>query len=179
MSAVRLPLFAVMVALGSLFSARVAADSAPADSAPAEKKVPPPFDAEPFSAETSPAPTKAEWANAPLVTLSANMSSVCAARRLREWIHLRCDHGNIGVIRLLGGKRDGLQTRLVQTHNQWDEPLLNADLVIPVRRGDSRVIEVMAIEFGYKGSMSVTPWLTLSEHWPDEDEKPTISTHHE
>jgi hypothetical protein len=167
----RRSLFAAAAALAVpllLVSVRVAAD----DTA---KEAPPAFDAQPFLEEKSPAPTRAEWASAPLVTLDpSGPPRSCEARRLREWVRLRCKDGSFGAIRILAGPRDGMQTTLADPQVDFGEIATTAELVIPVRRGDARVIEVMEIEFGYKGSMNVSPWLVVSEQWPPEDERPTF-----
>ena len=155
-----------------LVSFRVAAD----DSAPPAIPAPPPFDAQPFPDEKTPPPQKAEWAAAPRVTLDPSLpQSGCLAWRVREWVKLRCTSDGFGAIRLLGGKRDGLQTTLLATRNEFEEVAGEAELVIPVRRGDARVIEIMTLDFGYKGSMSVSPWRVISEHWPAEDDRPSFS----
>jgi hypothetical protein len=136
---------------------------------------PPPFDAQPFLDEKTPAPKSAEWESAPTVTLDPSMKEyLCEARRIREWVRLSCRNGSFGAIRLLGGERDGMQTRLGDAQTEFEEFAGTAELVIPVRRGDARVIELMSIEFGYKGSMSVAPWMVVSEMWPAEDERPTF-----
>ena len=155
-----------------LVSFRVAAEDGPP-----EANRPPPFDAEPFPEEKSPPPKKAEWQAAPRVTLDPKMlgERPCEARRVREWVRLRCDSADFGAIRLLGGKRDGMQTVLDKPSPDFEGVAGAAELVIPIRRGDARVVEVMTIELGYKGSSSVSPWMVLSESWPPEDERPTIA----
>lgn len=151
-----------------LVSVRVAAG----DAAPER---PPPFDAQPFPEEKSPAPAKAEWDAAPRVTLDPSAAAPsCEARRVREWVRLRCSGGSFGAIRILGGKRDGMQTRLADPPSDFEEVATAAELVIPVRRGDARVIELMELEFGYKGSRSLSPWMVVSEQWPADDDEPTF-----
>lgn len=175
MKSTRRTLVALTLALAVpalLVSFRVAAD----DSAPPAIQAPPPFDARPFPDEKTPPPQKAEWGAAPRVTLDPSLQrGGCVAWRLREWVKLRCSSDGFGAIRLLGGKRDGLQTTLVATRNDFEEVAGEAELVIPVRRGDARVIELMTLDFGYRGSMSVSPWMVVSEHWPPEDDRPTFS----
>ena len=146
------------------------------DTPPTEADRPPLFHTPPFADEKTPAPKKAEWDAAPRVTADPRAPErPCEARRLREWVRIRCTSGSFGAIRILGGKRDGLQTSLLDYQDDFVPVAGTAELVIPVRRGDARVIEVMSIDFGYKGSTSVAPWMVVSEHWPEEDESPTIS----
>lgn len=161
---------AVPMLLGAV---RAAAEDSAAGEGKAEE--PPPFDAQPFSEERTPLPTRAEWASAPRVTLDPRTKEPgCSAWRVREWVRLRCDQGGYGAVRMLAGERDGLQMRLGGPTSEFDEAAGDLEVVLPVRRGDARVIELMSLEFGYKGSMSVEPWRVLSEVWPAEDERPTI-----
>lgn len=161
---------AAILAPALLASARVAAgDAASGETAP------PLFDAEPFSDERTPLPTTAEWAAAPSVRLDARApDEACSARRLREWLKVRCRAEELGAMRMLGGARDGVQMRLVGTRSEFGEVVGATEIVVPVRRGDARVIEIMRIELGYKGMNSVEPWRVLSEVWPEEDERPTV-----
>jgi hypothetical protein len=157
--------FAVLAVPLALVSLRVAASEEP-----------PRFDAQPFPEEKSPLPEKAEWAAAADVALDpARPLGQCAARRVREWVRLSCSGEMFGAVRMLGGKRDGLQMRLSGSSDDFNGFPDKMELTIPVRRGDARVLEVMSIDVGYHGTTSVSPWMVISEQWPAEDDAPTLS----
>jgi hypothetical protein len=148
---------------------------------------PPPlrsYSADPLSAERSAEPKAKEWEAAPKVALDrpshllaateGPSSTSCEARRLREWIRIRCTM-TTGAISLLGGEHQGLAMHLDPVKkDDFSEFPDGADIVFPVRRGDRRVIEWLMISFGYKGMQSMEPFLVLSEQWPEGDERPTI-----
>lgn len=145
----------------------------------------PAYDVAPFAEERSAAPKAKEWAAAPRVALdrarpglfadtTSPTGSLCEARRLREWVRLRCNI-TTGAISLLGGNVDGLALRLDPVNVEDFQAFPNGgEVVFPVRRGDRRVVEWLEIAFGYKGMTSVEPRFVLSEQWPAGDERPMI-----
>lgn len=172
MRATRMPLVAAAVLAVPAFLAAVQSAAGAGEDKDAS---PPPFDAQPFPEEKTALPTKAEWRSAQEVTLDPRAKEPsCSAFRVREWVKLQCKAESFGALRMLAGERDGLQMRLEDEGNELGPGPSRAEMVIPVRRGDARVIELMTFEFGYKGSTSVEPWRVLSEIWPAEDDRPTI-----
>jgi hypothetical protein len=145
----------------------------------------PSYQVEPFSEERSAEPRATEWASAPQVAIDRSNPGLfaettgpsfshCEVRRVREWLRIHCAI-NTGAVSLLGGNRDGLAIRLDPTrHEEWTTFPEGAEIVLPVRRGDRRVIEWLGIEFGYKGMNSVEPAFVLSEQWASGDDRPII-----
>jgi hypothetical protein len=132
------------------------------------------FAGEPFGDDRTPPPTPDEWKTAKLVALdAADVEKSCEARRLREWMRIRCK-ADMGGIRLLGGDSEGVSLRLDPMMKIDDVVPGGGEVVFPVRRGDARVFEWLRMEFGYKGSMSLNSHLVLSESWLDGEERPTI-----
>ena len=156
----------------------------------ADVAAPPPplpsYRAEPFPEEHSPEPKAREWATAPRVAIdrtrgylvldvdTEQRSVPCEARRVREWMRIRCSI-NTGAISLLGGTGEGLAMRLDRTKKEdfvtFPE---GGEIVFPVRRGDRREIEWLEVAFGYKGMSSVEPSFMLSEQWIPGDPHPRI-----
>lgn len=145
----------------------------------------PSYRAEPFSEDRSAEPRAREWASAPRVAVdragdglfaatSGPSTSRCEARRVREWMRIRCELST-GAIALLGGDREGLAMRLDPTpKEEWTTFPEGAAIVFPVRRGDRREIEWLGVAFGYKGMNSLEPSFVLSEQWAPGDERPMI-----
>jgi len=144
-----------------------------------EAAAPPRWDEAAFSDEVTPRPKPEDWGKAPVVSLGPSTSALraaqCKARRLREWLRIRCEGRSVGVVRMLGGRRDGMETRLGSSSSEFDDFPQSVELVLALRRGDLRVLEVLEIALGYKGSSSIEPWFVFSEHWPAEDDAPSIS----
>lgn len=156
------------------------ADAADGDAAPPL----PSYRVEPFAEARSAEPRAKEWASAPKVALDRSRAGLfattsrpdtCEARRLREWVRIRCTI-TTGAISLLGGDSQGLAMRLDDFKREEFLPSFpeGGEVVFPVRRGDRRAIEWLEIASGYKGMTSVTPSFVLSEQWPPGDEAPTI-----
>lgn len=142
-----------------------------------EEKAPPVYPSYaqvPFSDERTPKPKDKEWTTAERVAIDGQIS--CEARRLREWIRIRCETAT-GSIALLGGNHEGLSIYLEPLKEEFDSFADAGEIVFPVRRGDRRVIEWLTVEFGYKGANSLTPFFVLSESWLPGEERPTILAH--
>ncbi len=144
----------------------------------------PSYRLEPFSEDRSPEPKANEWSSAPRVsidrsswtvaTTDAPTSGRCDARRVREWVRIRCNL-IISAITLLGGDREGLAMRLDPTPQQeWTTFPEGAEVVFPVRRGDRRVIEWLGVAFGYHGMSALEPAFVLSEQWAPGDPGPLL-----
>lgn len=156
-------------------------DGGPKSSADDEEKAPPVYPSYaqvPFSDERTPKPKDKEWATAERVAIgrvSMALPTSCEARRLHEWIRIRCNTST-GSIALLGGNHEGLSLHLDPLKEEFDSFANGGEIVFPVRRGDRRVIEWLTVEFGYKGANSLTPFFVLSESWLPGEERPTILT---
>jgi hypothetical protein len=139
----------------------------------------PSWSEEAFPDKRSPMPAKSEWAAAPQVAIDrATPESLfqsrqgqrcqCEARRLREWVRIRCDRDRDGGILLLGGSADGLALGRDQ------------DAVFPVRRGDRRVIEFLLAEETVNAHTTEViarqplPGYVISEQWIAGDERPLL-----
>jgi hypothetical protein len=145
----------------------------------------PSYRVEPFPEERSAEPGAKEWASAPRVALDRASSlhfdgwkrpptPDCEARRVREWMRIRCTIIT-GALALLGGDREGLAMRLDPLpKEEWRTIPEGAEVVFPVRRGDRREIEWLGIEFGYHAMSSVVPAFVLSEQWAPGDDGPMI-----
>ena len=147
----------------------------------------PSYRVEAFTDDRSPEPKAKEWAMAPRVGLDRSRYLLfaevegppspiipCEARRVREWMRIRCTVST-GAISLLGGNAEGLALRLDPVKHE-DFPMFpeGGEIVFPVRRGDRREIEWLQVAFGYKGMNSVEPSFVLSEQWAPGDAHPLI-----
>lgn len=153
-----------------------AGDAGPVDAGPPL----PSFAEEPFPEKSTPFPKSDEWASAAPVAIDrahpaarfaahAADKSPCTARRIREWVRIHCTTMNGGAL-LLGGNRDGLSIR-------FDKANGGTEVIIPVRRGDRRVIEMLDSEtltFKVFSAERAKFGFVISEQWPAGDERPTI-----
>lgn len=191
MKPVRLGLPVVLAAIATLqvvvANAEDASAPAPADSASAladggdadgeAEAGPPPtpaFDATPFPEEKSPRPKKEEWKDVPAVRFSDGSASMgnCGFQRLREWIRIRC--GITSKITLMCGNPEDVYLSLDPLPPDWGSFPEGGELVMAVRKGDRRLIEVQSVEFGYKGANTAVSTGVISELWLPGDEKPVI-----
>jgi hypothetical protein len=196
---VRLARAALLVAIAATSIDSIAQTSGPKASASAAKVVIPPwpdgadapaFEATPLPDDVSARPTPDEWKAAPLVRLSRVASTVtgCGARRVREWIKLRCDTKTAGM-RLVAGSADGVALYVAEaTISEADfkkggsevvQPYFESvgrfgEIVMPVRKGDRRAFEWVRLDVieSYDGPPSVgaTTQLWIEEQWPDGGE---------
>jgi hypothetical protein len=157
-----------------------------------ERRELPPFDAEPFSDEKTPAPKLPEWTEAKRVALTRMSPSLdkCSAKRLREWMKIRCD-SKIAGFRLIAGSTDGVALWIAESVHKEEAYLGNwqlqaaafetmgrfGEIVFPVRRGDRRVFEGFRLDIweGYEGPPATgsVAALLVEEQWPP-DGKPEI-----
>ncbi len=194
---VRLGMTAFFLAMGSFFvfvaNAEDAQPPAPADSAAAASDAgvadadvdgdadagPPPlpaFDEKPFPDEKSPRPKNDEWKTAPEIALSegsATGNGLCKVQRLREWIRFTCPLTTAKITLMCGSAEDVL-LELGPVPVDWGLFPEGGEIVFPVRKGDRRLFEWQSVEFGYKGSNSVTSFIVISELWLPGEEKPVI-----
>ncbi|APR80209.1 Hypothetical protein A7982_05556 [Minicystis rosea] len=140
----------------------------------------PSFADEPFPEKATSFPKAEEWEEAKAVTVDrvhppslfvthANERVGCRAQRVREWVRIQCQAMTGGAV-LLGGNRDGLSIRFDKVHG-------GTEVIVPVRRGDRRVIEMFGSEtlsFKAFSSERAKFGFVISEQWPAGDERPTI-----
>jgi len=123
------------------------------------------------SAERSTAPSAAEWRDAKPVKLTRRgpRAASCEAKRVREWLRVRCQTKTF-AISLLGGANEGLSFWIGgEAEGQFGE------VQLPLRRGDRRVVQLWATESDSTGTSVVEPSLTLQELWADGDAAPTVT----
>lgn len=114
------------------------------------------------------APTTREWESAPHLR---DVPGGCVGARVREWFRLRCDDANYGSAVLLAGSRDGV---FMKVDDQF-----HATVVLAVRKGDARVIQLNRAVFGggYEGEGGdgeQVPGWTVSEEWGEGEEEAGI-----
>lgn len=168
--------YLLVVATMVLSSTSIAQPDGGTGDAGAERKTIPPlvdevelpaFDAEPFPAEKSKAPTIAEWTAAPRVRISRTSGVIsCIPKRVREWIKIRCEERTAGL-RLLAGSTDGIA---LWVPDGIPDDLSTAgtfsEIIFPVRPGDARVFEVIALEFGEWEGWGTSSEYLVEEEWP-------------
>jgi hypothetical protein len=145
---------------------------------------PPPFDAQPFPADESAAPTPDEWKTAPVVALTASSpraSVECRAYRVREWLKIHCDRGQAfdggstyAGVRLLAGRPDGVSV-WVSPFDQRAPRRGGCELIMPVRPGDRRVLQIYDLDQGYyEGPGYPRRAFVVDEVWMEGDKGPTV-----
>jgi hypothetical protein len=133
----------------------------------------------------SPRPTAKEWEGADEDPVGA---SGCVLALVREWARLRCGKLDdaaennatpFASVVLLAGKRGDESATIETLDRERISPQTRATLVMPLRPGDRRVVELNEIEpggFGYDPTPSrQVPGLTLSETWLDGAPGPTLA----
>jgi hypothetical protein len=128
----------------------------------------PMFDAEPFPQEKSKAPTPSEWTAAPRVRLTRMSRGVgCTAKRVREWVKIRCDRQTAGL-RLIAGSTAGIElwvAEVIPGENAFASIGRFSEIVFPVRQGDRRVFEVVMIELGFYEGWGTDSAFLIEEEW--------------
>jgi len=113
------------------------------------------------------APTSREWESAPHLR---DVPGGCVGVRVREWFRLRCDDAMYGSAVLLAGSRDGV---FLKVDDQF-----HATVVLAVRKGDARVIQLNRAVFGggYEGEDGgeQVPGWTVSEEWSEGEAEARI-----
>jgi hypothetical protein len=128
------------------------------------------FDAEPFPQEKSSTPKAAEWKEAEEVRLTNALPRSCRAYRLREWIKVHCSFVT-SYITMLAGQRDGVAMFL--DRSEWEGgPPQAGDLILPVRRGDRRMIEWGTFGDSYDGIGAAMVAFVISEQWVEGEPAP-------
>jgi hypothetical protein len=129
--------------------------------------------------EPSDKPKPDEWSKAvPLALVRSHPR--CTASALREWLRVSCvDVGhNFKGVRVLGGSEQGVHIE-DYTLKEGKEKVPGLHVMLPVRRGDRRILSINSWESaGYK-SWALNEDLTtvISALWLPGDRGPTITVH--
>jgi hypothetical protein len=129
------------------------------------------FEADPPGPEKSPVPTAKEWVDAASVKLTRRSpaASGCSARRVREWLRVRCPVKTF-AISLLGGSNEGLAFWIGPEAEGWF-----GEVQFPLRRGDTRVVQLWGTKTGPAGVGELVPSLVLQEQWVEGEAAPMVS----
>lgn len=121
--------------------------------------------------ESSPAPTAKEWVDASPVKLTRTSpaASGCSARRVREWLRVRCP-GKTFALSLLGGSNEGLAFWIGPEAEGWF-----GEVQFPLRRGDRRVIQFWGTKTDPAGVGELAPTLVVQEQWVEGEAAPMVS----
>lgn len=159
-------------------SASSAASSSAAGGRPSPP-VPPRLIAKGDILETeSAAPKLSEWGSGKVVRMDVNSRpGECKATLVREWVQIDCqkeDWGRRpgGGIRQIAGDPKGVGV-FVSSGNPGAEGK-DANVVMPLRRGDHRVFQLFDIETGGYGSASAVVGPVLEERWLEGEDRPTL-----
>jgi hypothetical protein len=107
------------------------------------------------------APTDAEWAGARVVRPHRGASGPCVYRNVREWLEIRCN--NLAGMGLVAGDPKGVVVRVIAGKADPFEPSV-ARAVVPIRRGEAKVLGFLELRGEYHGS-SFAEAGTLSIVW--------------
>ena len=111
-------------------------------------------------------PKTAEWDAAepfPLSRVAGTRASACFASRLREWILVRCPALRASAMTYLGG--ESADTNFSMGQPDSDGGAKGAQVVIPLRAKQRRVIMFWGLGPGYDGRLTVVPALVLQTDW--------------
>jgi hypothetical protein len=134
------------------------------------------LEASPPGAEVTPAPKPDEWKAAPVVRLSHDVEA-CRAYRVREWLKIHCAGFPAAGISLLAGARTGVALWVDPPRDPGDgmKTLRSAEVILPVRRGDGRLLQIGQFGPGYDGPVAWNLAFTISEQWIEGDAAPIVS----
>src|SRR5262249_16930882 len=89
----------------------------------------------------------------------------CSVKRLREWVRVFCASFQFQGFSMLGGRREGVSVQIRE-----EDPNAGLSLVFPVRRGDTRAIELTRwAKWGIEADVLV------SEQWLEGDKGPLLT----
>jgi hypothetical protein len=150
----------------SVPAASVSAEPAPAESAAASASAsaaPAPATAKLLAgadvpSEPSPVPAAREWSSAKLVKPARGGTGMCKLSLLREWLKFHCD-GYAGA-GLVAGDPKGVSVSVTQQ----DQPLVTT-VVLPLRRGESKIVTFLGQEFESYGGATFHQAAMLSIVW--------------
>lgn len=130
--------------------------------------------------ERSPAPKADEWEKAtPLALVRPHRK--CKASAVREWLRLSCldTLDTFRGVRPLGGSEVDVSLTNFKTKNAEKNTVNGVHIILPVRRGDRRVLAMNDWESGgWKSFVIVEDTdFILSELWLPNDRGPVITVH--
>ena len=135
------------------------------------------LDAAPPSAEVSKAPTAEEWKTASRAKLARSVAA-CNAYRVREWLKIHCSGFPGAGVSLLAGSRDGVQVWVDPSGGDGPEAMTkprDAEIILPVRRGDGRLFQIAQFGEGYDGPIGWNNAYSVSEYWVDGEPAPIVT----
>lgn len=122
-----------------------------------------------FEEGPSPAPSRQEWAAAPIATEARVTDPGCKVQRVREWYRIGCQATH--WIELVSGERKGLSfgcRRETKDSVACDETWV----VLQARRGDRRALELFTWS-----KWGPTPDVILTEQFLEGDPSPVVAVH--
>jgi len=157
--------------------------SAAPSAAPAASAAPPPseegksLDADPPGVEISKAPKIDEWKSAPRVKLARGVPA-CNAYRVREWLKIHCSGFPGAGVSLLAGSQEGVLVWVDPSGGEGSEAMTkprDAEIVLPLRRGDGRLFQIAQFGEGYDGPIGWNNAYSVSEYWVDGEPAPIVT----
>jgi hypothetical protein len=128
------------------------------------------FESPPPDARTS-APSPAAWEGAQQVHLERPLPENCQARLQAEWLRIRCRTRETRIPAngaVLSGDTDGVDFLLSRAEGGI------ADVVMPLRRGDRRTVQLLRSNGGSEGVIGQELMLLVSVDWLDRGAGPTV-----
>jgi hypothetical protein len=147
------------------------AAAAPSTSASASPRAPARvLETSPPPAGETPPPSLAEWQEAEPVALARPLPDRCGARLRREWLRIRCRAPVPMSAALLSGTA-GVSFFMIASVT---EDARAVEMVMPLRRGDRRIVQLTEAGAGYEGPIGQEALLIVSERWLDGDAGPIV-----
>ncbi len=125
----------------------------------------------------SPPPKLSEWRSGRVVLMDVNSRlGECKATIVREWVQVDCQKDEWGIrpgggIRQIAGDPKGVGVFV--SSNDRNDGGKDANIVMPLRRGDDRVFQFFDLHMGVYGSSAVASSV-LEERWLDGEDRPTL-----
>jgi hypothetical protein len=151
-------------------SAHAEVSRSPSDDGEAPPTAPP-------QGAATPRPTAEEWKSAAPFALARKSrdASSCEATRVREWLRVRCPMPAMGALKTMGANRRGERLRIEERFEQQSWSSSGAEVVLPMRPGDRRVIEWLSLDSGYKGLSGFSTVFVVSEQWIAGEREPIVT----
>lgn len=125
----------------------------------------------------SPPPKLSEWGSGRPIQMDVNSRlGACKATLVREWVQVDCQKEGWGIrpgggIRQIAGDPKGVGVFVSSNERQGGGK--DANIVMPLRRGDQRVFQFFDLLMGVYGS-SITAASVLEERWLEGEDRPTL-----
>lgn len=135
------------------------------------------LDADPPGPEVSAAPKVDEWKSARPVKLARSVPA-CSAYLVREWLKIHCSGFPGAGVSLLAGSRDGVQVWVDPSGGEGAQGMKrprDAEIILPLRRGDGRFFQIAQFGEGYDGPVGWSNAYAVSESWIDGDPAPIVT----